>query len=57
MGDLEIGKDGEVVGDIKPGRAFKTGIGLIEAWILIIYGGLCIQFEINPVPFPQRMRT
>src|SRR3977135_1733184 len=53
MGDLKIGQNGKIVGDVEPGVALEAGIGLIEARILAIDRLLRIQLEIDAVPFPK----
>ena len=53
--DLEIGENGEIMGDIEPGIALEARIGLVEARILFIDGRLRIQLQIDSMPFPQRM--
>src|SRR6202790_4415071 len=57
MGDLEIGENLHIVGDIDPAIALEAGIGLIEAGIAMISGLLGIQRHVDAMLVPERARA
>ena len=55
MGDLKIGQDRKVMGDVVPGVAFQARIGLIQPRIGGVGDLLGIERHVDAVPLPERV--